>query len=36
MANEVPCSGVSVTADVLELTLVEAAGSLVIQGHRRS
>ena len=31
-----PHGGVSVTADVHEMTLVEAAGSLAIQGHRRS
>jgi len=33
---EASCSGVSVTADVHEMTLVEAGGSLAIQGHRRS
>ena len=28
--------GVPLTAEVHEMTLVEAAGSLAIQGHRRS
>jgi len=34
--SEVACSGVSVTADVHEMTLVESLRSLAIQDHRRS
>ena len=34
--HEESCSVVTVTADVHEMTLVEAVGSLAIQGHRRS